>query len=56
MADGGIRYRIGKGGPDEDETSNYWEFENVVDALREEAQAGNLQHSLIFLCTDNSTV
>ena len=56
MTDGGICYRIGTWGPEEDETSNYREFENVVDALREEAQAGNLQNSLIFLCTDNSTV
>jgi hypothetical protein len=56
MLDGGIRYRIGTWGPDEDETSNYWEFENVVDALREEGEAGNLWDALIFFCTDNSTV
>jgi hypothetical protein len=56
MLDGGIRYRIGTWGNDEDETSNYREFENVVDALREEADAGNLKNALIFFCTDNSTV
>jgi hypothetical protein len=56
MLNGGIRYRIGTWGPDEDETSNFREFENVVDALREEAEAGNLVDALIFFCTNNSTV
>jgi hypothetical protein len=56
MLNGAVKYRIGTWGPDEDETSNYREFENVVDALREEGEAGNLWDSLIFFCTDNSTV
>jgi hypothetical protein len=56
MLNGGIHYRIGTWGPDEDETSNFREFENVVDALREEGEAGHLQDALIFMCTDNSTV
>jgi hypothetical protein len=56
MLDGGIHYRIGTWGPDEDETSNFREFENVVDALREEGEAGHLQDACIFMCTDNSTV
>ena len=56
MLDGGIRYRIGTWGVDEEETSNFREFENVVGALHEEEAAGNLQDALMFLCTDNSTI
>jgi hypothetical protein len=40
LLDGRIKYRIGTWGPDtEDESSNWREFENVVDALREEDKA-----------------
>jgi hypothetical protein len=56
MLDGGIRYRIGTWGPDENESSNFREFENVVASLREEEVAGHLKKALIFMCTDNSTV
>jgi hypothetical protein len=56
MLNSSIRYRIGTWGPNEDESSNYGEFENLVDELREEAEAGNLLDALIFFCTDNSTV
>jgi hypothetical protein len=57
MLEGGIKYRIGTWDSDtEEESSNFREFENVVDTLREEAEAGNLRNALIFLCTDNSTV
>jgi hypothetical protein len=56
MLNGGIRYRIGTWGPDKDETLNYREFKNVVDALREEGKAGNLWDALIFFCTDNSAI
>jgi hypothetical protein len=56
MLNGGVHYRIETWGPDEDETSKFREFENVVDALREEGEAGHLQDALIFLCTNNSTV
>jgi hypothetical protein len=57
MLEGGIKYRIGTWPSDnEDDLSNYQEFENVVDALQEEDEAGNLVDELIFLCTDNSTV
>jgi hypothetical protein len=56
MLNGGIRYQIGTWGPDEDETSNYWEFKNIVNALREEAEAGNLWDAVILFCTDNLTV
>jgi hypothetical protein len=41
---------------DEDDSSHFKKFENVVGALREEAEAGNLKGVLVFLCTDNSTV
>jgi hypothetical protein len=54
---GGTHYRIGTLGSDsEDNSSNFREFENVVDTLREEAKAGNLKDALIILCTDSSTV
>jgi hypothetical protein len=57
LCEGGIKYRIGTWGSDsEDDSSNFREFENVVDTLRDEAIAGNLKDSLIILCTDNSTV
>ena len=57
MLDDGIKYQIGTwASDDEEDTSNYREFENVVDALREEEAASNLRDALIFFCTDNSTV
>jgi hypothetical protein len=57
MGTDGIRYRIGTWGSDtEDCSSNFREFENVVEALKEEAREGHLRGALIFLCTDNSTV
>jgi hypothetical protein len=57
MLKGGIRYQIGTWGPEEDETSNFREFENVlVAALREEEAEGHLDKALIFMCMDNSTV
>jgi hypothetical protein len=57
MLNGEIEYRIGTWGSDtEDESSNYREFENVVDALREEEKKGNLINAFIFMGTDNSTV
>jgi hypothetical protein len=53
----GTRYRIGLWDKDtEDETSNFREFENVVESLEEEAAKGSLQGAEIYLCTDNSTV
>jgi hypothetical protein len=57
LGDDGIRYRIGTWGSDtQDESSNFREFENVVETLEEEAKQGHLKKALIFLCTDNSTV
>ena len=53
----GIRYRIGLWEKDaEDETSNWKEFENAVESLEKEAENGGLEGSIVFLCTDNSTV
>jgi hypothetical protein len=40
----------------QDSSSNFREFENVVEALKEEACKGHLRNALIFLCTDNSRV
>jgi hypothetical protein len=57
LGNDGIRYRIGTWDSDTQESSsNFREFENVVEALKEEAKAGHLRNALIFLCTDNSTV
>jgi hypothetical protein len=48
LVEGGIRYQIGFWGSDlDEESSNYREFENVVDALRAEAAVGNLRNSLL---------
>jgi hypothetical protein len=57
LGEDGIRYRIGTWDSDTQESSsNFREFENVVEALKEEAKQGHLKNALIFLCTDNSTV
>jgi hypothetical protein len=53
----GTRYHIGIWDKDTEEaTSNYQEFENLVEALEEEAAQGNLKGAKIFLCMDNSTL
>jgi hypothetical protein len=50
----GIKYRIGLwGADDEDESSNWKEFENQVEALEQEAANGNLANSMVFFYTDN---
>jgi hypothetical protein len=57
LGDDSIRYRIGTWDPDtQDCSSNFCDFENVVEALKEEAKQVHLQNALIFLCTDNSTI
>jgi hypothetical protein len=57
LGEDGIAYRIGTWESDvDDESSNFREFENVVCALEEEGEQGNLDDAVIFLCTDNSTV
>jgi hypothetical protein len=53
----GIRYRVGVwGSDDEEESSNYKEFENIVNAIEEEINAGRLTDSVLFFFTDNSKV
>jgi hypothetical protein len=53
----GTRYRIGVWDKDtEGESSNFREFENVIETLEEEASGGHLKGAVIYLCTDNSTV
>jgi hypothetical protein len=57
LGNSGIRYRIGTWDADmQDSSSNFREFENVVEALKKEAHEGHLRNALIFLCTDNSMV
>jgi hypothetical protein len=53
----GIRCRVGVWGKDEEnESSNYKEFENVVLTIEEEARQGMLNGASMYLFTDNSTV
>lgn len=53
---GKVRYRIGVWGKDaEDESSNYRELRNLVEAAEEEARKGNLANTEFFLFTDNLT-
>ena len=54
----GIRIRVGVWGKDDDseESSNWKEFTNSVEALETEGKDGQLDGSLVFLNTDNSTV
>ena len=53
----GFSFRIGVWGPDEsDQSSNWREFTNIVESLEDEVKSGNLEHSEVFMFTDNSTV
>ena len=53
----GISLRIGTWGKDDEENSSNWrEFENVVEGLEHEEKEGNLENAVIFMGTDNSTV
>jgi hypothetical protein len=53
----GFNFRIGVWGSEEkDESSNWKEFSNVVEALEDEAGSGNLTETEVFMFTDNSTV
>lgn len=53
----GFTYRIGVWGSLEtDESSNWKEFTNVVEALEEEGDSGRLDCSEVFMFTDNATV
>ena len=52
-----VRYRIGVRGPDEDEvSSNFREFCNLVETLEEEHSEGRLSNATVIMATDNSTV
>jgi hypothetical protein len=53
----GVWCRIGVWGKDEEsQSSNFKEFENVVQTIEEEARNGSLQGTSMYLFTDNSTV
>jgi hypothetical protein len=54
---GDIEYTIGIwGSKEEAESSNYRELRNTVDAIERHAFDGKLHESVIYFCTDNSTV
>lgn len=49
-----LSYRIGTWGKDsEDESSNWREFNNLVETLEEEAKLGNLDGAFMVIATDN---
>jgi hypothetical protein len=53
----GFNFRIGVwGAAEKDESSNWKEFSNVVEALEDEAESGNLIDTEVFMFTDNATV
>ena len=53
----GFTFRVGVWGPDEsDQSSNCREFTNIVESLEDEALTGSLDHTEVFMFTDNSTV
>ena len=57
LFDSDIEYTIGTWGVDEEcESSNYKELRNTVDAIERHAEEGKLTDSMLFFCTDNSTV
>jgi hypothetical protein len=57
LSNKGVKVCIGLWEPDaEDDSSNWKEFENVVEALEEEGKNGALDGCLVYFFTDNSTV
>lgn len=57
QGDGELTYRVGKWGSDSGENSSNWrEFTNLVETLEEESVTGKLDHSIIVMATDNTTV
>ena len=53
----GLSYRVGVWlGEEENESSNFKEFKNVVESLEDEGEAERLGNCKVFFCTDNSTV
>ena len=54
--DNSIAYHIGVWGSHEDEeSSNYRELQNVVEAIYDQVEKGWLQNLELFMFTDNST-
>ncbi len=54
--DNSIAYHIGVWGSHEDEeSSNYRELQNVVEAIYDQVEKGWLRNSELFMFTDNST-
>ena len=52
----GLLYRYGLWGRDADDTSsNYKELRNLVEAIEEGVESGDLKNSELFIFTDNST-
>jgi hypothetical protein len=57
QGEGELTYRVGKWGSDSGENSSNWrEFTNLVETLEEESVTGKLDHSIIVMATDNTTV
>jgi len=55
--DGSIKFRIGTWGKDTGGKSSNWrEFENIVETIEEEDITGTLKDLIIYLATDNLTV
>jgi len=52
-----VRYRIGVWGVDEqEESSNYREFANLVETLEQEYNENRFRNQMVIMATDNSTV
>ena len=51
-----MRYRRGTWGSDEENSSNWREFENIIKTLGNEAENGKLGGSEIWLAINNKTV
>jgi len=51
-----VRIGVWSSTEEKENSSNWKEFSNMVDAIEEECKTGNLFHALIFMFTDNSTV
>jgi len=57
LSDKGVRFRMGTWEKDvESNSSNWKEFENLVESLEADGEAGLLDGASLFLATDNSTV
>jgi hypothetical protein len=56
LSSGGIKYRIGLWSRDAEEDSSNWrELGNLVEALEEEGATGSLDGAAVFFFTDNTT-